>query len=98
MKYGSFALSAVNYVKEILGTIAELQKRDDWNEWKTAIEEDEINALQRNHTWTLVRESEGRLVVSAVSETASCQRKPTMAQPDEFEQGRGLMCRLNRVL
>lgn len=63
MEYASFALSAVNYVDEIPETIAKLQKRDDWNEWKAAIE-DEMNSLLRNSTWTLVKKPEGRSVVS----------------------------------
>lgn len=165
MEYASFALSAMNYVDEIPSTITELQKRDDWKEWKAAIE-DELISLKRNNTWTLVKKPEGRSVVSCkwvfrmkrgeagkpekykarlvargfsqkrcfdYSETYSPVAKMDtlrtvlalanqngmhihqmdvktaflngdlveeifMTQPDGFEQGKGLVCKLNRAL
>lgn len=49
----AFALNAENYVEALPDDINELRKRDDWPEWKRAID-DEMHALEKNRTWDLV--------------------------------------------
>lgn len=55
----AFALNAETYVDNLPNTIAELQKRDDWPEWKVAVEE-ELKSLADNETWHLVDLPKGR--------------------------------------
>ena len=35
-------------------SLAEAQKRDDWNLWKKTVEK-EMNSMQKNQTWTLAK-------------------------------------------
>lgn len=49
----AFALNAENYVEALPDDINELRKRDDWPEWKRAID-DEMRALEKNNTWDIV--------------------------------------------
>lgn len=47
-----YALSAEQFVEDDPLTIEEARRRDDWPEWKKAIE-DEYQSLIKNNTWTL---------------------------------------------
>lgn len=164
-EYAGFALSALDYIDNIPSTIEELKKREDWNLWKAAIEE-EMDSLRHNGTWTLTPLPKGRRAITckwvfrvkrgrceaedrykarlvargfsqkkgfdytetyspvakldtlrAVLAIANRERMHLhqmdvktaflngqlneeiyMAQPDGFEQGKGLVCRLNRSL
>lgn len=40
---------------EVPQNIEDLKKRDDWDQWKRAIN-DELRALHENQTWTPIRE------------------------------------------
>lgn len=62
-EYAGFALNAMSYVDNIPGSIAELKRRDDWDNWRSAIEE-EMDSLRRNNTWTLTELPAGRKAVS----------------------------------
>ncbi|XP_065092079.1 uncharacterized protein LOC135712910 [Ochlerotatus camptorhynchus] len=58
----TYALNAESYVENIPDTIEELQKLEDWPEWKLAIDE-ELNSLAENNTWQLVYLPAGRRAV-----------------------------------
>ena len=55
----SYALLANEFMEELPNTICELKKREDWNKWEVAINE-ELNSLKENDTWSLVKLPEGR--------------------------------------
>lgn len=57
------ALSALNFVENFPDTLEEMKKRDDWPQWKLAVEE-EMNAHRKNGTWKLCKLPQGRKPVS----------------------------------
>lgn len=60
----SFVLS--HYSGEVPQLIDELKKRDDWYQWKRAMEE-EMTALRENKTWTIVEEiPNGRKAINSM--------------------------------
>lgn len=59
----AYALSAMNFVESFPDTLEEMKKRDDWPQWKIAIEE-EKKSHQKNATWTLCKLPEGKKTVS----------------------------------
>lgn len=48
------AATAMNVLEAIPQTISQLSLRDDWPEWKRAIQ-DELDSLKENKTWTVVK-------------------------------------------
>ncbi|KXJ62430.1 hypothetical protein RP20_CCG010088 [Aedes albopictus] len=64
VEYASFALNAMNFVEDIPNSIAELKKRDDWQKWKAAMDE-EMSSMARNNTWTLVKLPPGRKAITS---------------------------------
>lgn len=63
MDYTGFALNATNFVDNLPSSLAEMRKRPDWEKWYAAVR-DEIDSLERNKTWTLVKLPEGRAPIS----------------------------------
>jgi transposase InsO family protein len=58
----AFAFNAESYVDDIPSNIEELKKRNDWPQWKIAIEE-ELESLKRNNTWSLTNLPSGRKAI-----------------------------------
>lgn len=58
-----FALSAEDYVENEPQSIEEARKRDDWHEWKRAIES-EYDSLLKNSTWVLCDLPKNRKAIS----------------------------------
>ena len=46
-------MNAVEYVEDLPRTLAEAKTRKDWPKWEAAVNE-EMKALEKNNTWTLV--------------------------------------------
>lgn len=59
----NFALNALSYVENLPDSLTEMQKREDWCLWQKAMQE-EMNALQKNGTWTLAELPAGRNAIS----------------------------------
>lgn len=58
-----FALSAQEYVNSDPESIEEAKQRDDWHEWKKAID-CEYDSLVKNNTWTLCDLPKGRRAIT----------------------------------
>lgn len=58
-----FALSAQEYVNSDPESIEEAKQRDDWHEWKKAIDS-EYDSLMKNNTWTLCDLPKGRKAIT----------------------------------
>lgn len=63
MNITGYALNATSYVENLPSTLREMRERADWPKWKAAVRE-EIDALERNNTWTLVKLPERRTPIS----------------------------------
>lgn len=63
-KDAKVALSAQEYVEDDPQSIDEAKERDDWPEWKTAIES-EYTSLIKNGTWILCDLPKGRKTISS---------------------------------
>lgn len=59
----AYALSAMNFVESFPDTLDEMKKREDWPQWKAAVDED-MKSHQKNGTWTLCKLPEGKRAVS----------------------------------
>lgn len=59
MNYSAWALSAVSYVDNYPDSLAAMMKRDDWDQWEVAVQE-EMKSHEQNNTWTLCELPEGR--------------------------------------
>lgn len=58
-EWGQYALSAEGYVDSNPQTISEAKQKDDWPQWKVAIQS-EYDSLINNGTWNLVELPKGR--------------------------------------
>lgn len=58
----AYALNTECFVEDVPESIEELQKLEDWPEWKVAVKE-ELRSLAENDTWELVDLPKGRKVV-----------------------------------
>lgn len=63
MNYTGFALNASSFVDNLPTSLAEMKKRPDWDKWQAAVRE-EMDSLERNQTWTLVKLPEGRVPIT----------------------------------
>lgn len=63
MDFAGFSLSAINYVDNLPDTLEGIMKRDDWVHWQAAVN-DEMESLQKNQTWTLVKLPKGKKPIS----------------------------------
>ncbi|KXJ68982.1 hypothetical protein RP20_CCG000687 [Aedes albopictus] len=82
MECAGFALNAMSFVDNIPSTIAELKKRDDWPQWKIAIDE-EMDSLKRNNTWTLAKLPKGRSAVTC--KWVFSIKRGVDGQPDRYK-------------
>lgn len=63
MSYAGYAFNALSFVNDIPSSISELKKRDDWGQWQSAMDS-EMQAMQKNDSWTLVKPPKGRKIIS----------------------------------
>lgn len=59
----SYALSAENYVDNTPNSYSDAMSSDDSSKWKRAMDQ-EMHALEKNETWTLVKLPENRRAIS----------------------------------
>lgn len=62
-EYTAIGYSAESFVDDVPDSLEEIERRNDKEEWKHAIQE-ELNTLERNNTWTLTNLSEGEKTIN----------------------------------
>lgn len=60
--YVILTLNAEHYVEDLPQTVQEINHTENMEKWYEAIKE-EINSLERNHTWTLMELPSGRKAI-----------------------------------
>lgn len=63
MSYAGYAFNALDFISDIPSSINELQKRNDWKQWQSAMDT-EMLSMQKNNSWTLVKSPENRQIIS----------------------------------
>lgn len=64
VEYAAYALNAASFVEDLPTSLEDARKRSDWTKWEAAVNE-EMDALEKNETWSLVELPPNRKPISS---------------------------------